>query len=315
MKKIRIVFALIFCFTVAVLFAGCSGNDFSVRGFNNKSDDNKEYRYKIYLITQNKGSNYWHLVDGGCKQAAEELGDIEYKWTAPNNHDIIEQAECLKKAVQDGANAVIISCLSPTELNTELKKAKDKGVKVIYVDSDATEEAVATLQTDSQKAGEIAADSMLKALRAKGITNGVIGITAGNHAANSEARVEGFRKIFEGKGFILSETVYMEGDRQKIRNFVKDNPSYVGFFGSNSQTTFAIGEALKETGSRPVFIAFDTADVTLMMLKDGIVTATMQQNPAKMGYDGLKIAVNALDGNYAEPGTVIDTGVSVIKRE
>jgi ribose transport system substrate-binding protein len=89
----------------------------------------------------------------------------------------------------------------------------------------------------------------------------------------------------------------------------------VGFVGLNSQTTFSIGDALKETGRRPVFIAFDTADVTLMMLKDGIVTATMQQNPNKMGYEGLKIAVDALDGKYDKTNEIIDTGINIIKRD
>ena len=318
MKKFQIILALFVCIAALFAFFGCGGGDMTVRSsVSNKSGDSekKEYRHKVTLITMDQGSNYWQLIDAGCKEAAEELGDVEYKWTAPNNHDAKEQGECIKKAVADGAEAIIISCVSPTEVNSYLEKAKEKGVKIIYVDSAATVEATATLETDSYKAGIAAGNAMQQALRDKGVKSGTVGLTAGSHAENAEARVEGFKKSFEGSEFKLSDAVYMLGDRQKIRNFVKDNPDYVGFVGLNSQTTFAIGDALKETGRRPVFIAFDTADVTLMMIKDGIAFGTMQQNPRKMGYEGLKIAVDALDGKFTGENEIIDTGINMIRRD
>lgn len=316
MKKIRVVLALFVCILVSLAFFGCNSGDMTVRSGAKATDSGKkDYRHKVYLITMDQGSNYWQLIDAGCKKAAEELGDIDYKWTAPKNHDSIEQGECVKQAVKDGAEAIIISCVSPTDLNPYLEKAKESGVKIIYVDSAATVEALATLETDSEKAGVAAGRAMQQALKDKSVTRGTIGVTAGGHSENAEARVKGFQASFEDSPYTLTEPVYMLGDRQKIRNFVKDNPDFVGFVGLNSQTTFAIGDALKETGQRPVFVGFDTADVTLMMIKDGIVTGTMQQNPHKMGYDGLKIAVDALDGIYDDTGKVIDTGISIIKRD
>lgn len=316
MKKLRVIVALFGCFFAAATLLGCFGGDVSVINSLNKSNnaEKKDYRYKIYLITMDQGSNYWQLIDAGCKKAVEELGDIDYKWIAPKTHDPSEQGECVKQAVKDGAKAIIISCVSSTEVNSYLEKAKESGVKLFYVDSAATVEAVATLETDSEKAGRAAGEAMQQALKAKGVNGGIIGVTAGSHAENAEARVKGFQAAFEGSAYVLTEPIYMLGDRQKIRNFVKNNPNYVGFVGLNSQTTFAIGDALKETGKRPVFIAFDTADVTLMMLKDGIVTATMQQNPQKMGYEAVKLASDALDGFYNESGEAIDTGIGIIKR-
>ena len=64
-----------------------------------------------------------------------------------------------------------------------------------------------------------------------------------------------------------------------------------------------------------MFIAFDTADVTLAMIKDNIAYATIQQDPQKMGYEGVKMAVDALDGKVTQNGQMIDTGVHIIRRD
>lgn len=316
MKKIRLGIICFLCVLMTTILVGCGGSDVSVKNKPVKNDDVtvKNMRHKIYLITMDQGSNFWQLIDSGCKKAAEEMGDIEYHWIAPNNHDAAEQGECIKKAVTDGAEAIVISCVSPTEVNPYLENAKDAGVKIVYVDSAATVEAVATLETDSEEAGAVAARAMLKGLGERNITQGTIGLTAMGHTENAEARIKGFRGAMAGTNFTLSDVAYFNNDRQNIRNFVKEHLDYVGFFGSNGQTTFAIGDALKETGARPVFIAFDTADVTLAMIKDDIAYATIQQDPQKMGYDGLRIAVDALDGNYTNYGEKIDTGVSIIRR-
>jgi ribose transport system substrate-binding protein len=315
-KKLAFLFAVLG--VCAAFLAGCGEDEASVRSaapVKNAEVVKKEARHKVYLITMDQGSNFWQLIDAGCKKAVEEMGDIDYKWTAPNNHDAKEQGECIEKAVSEGAEAIVMSCVSPTEVNPYIEKAKDAGVKIVYVDSAATVEAVATLETDSEKAGKIAGQTMLGELQNRGITEGTVGITAMGQTENALARVHGFKKAFEGTAFKMSDVAYMNNDRQNIRDFVNAHLDYVGFFGSNGQTTFAIGDVLRETGARPVFIAFDTADVTLAMIKDKVACATIQQDPNEMGYRGIKIAVDALDGKITETGVRIDTGVEIIRRD
>lgn len=53
----------------------------------------------------------------------------------------------------------------------------------------------------------------------------------------------------------------------------------------------------------------------LSLVSEGIVYATMQQNPKTMGHDGLAIAVSALEGTYTEINTKTDTGVTVITKD
>ncbi len=311
--------------TALLLLAGCGGPkqtaDVVVRGGSGatgapKATDTKaNAKYTVYLITMDQGSPFWQQIDAGCRQAVDEIGDIAYKWIAPRNHASREQGECIDQAVAAGANAIVISAISPTETNENLKRAAAAGVKIVYVDAAATVEGVATLMTDNLLAGRIAGETMQKALAAAGIRSGEIGLAAMGKNQNATLRDQGFREAFRGTGFTVAPTVYLDNDRQNIKNFVRDHPDYVGFFGSNGQTTFAIAEQVKESGIKPVVIGFDTADFTMQMLQEGVIYATLQQLPTKMGLDGLTIAVKALKGEFKETNVKIDMGVNVITKD
>ena len=82
------------------------------------SDNSKnKVKHKIYLITMDKKLSYWEDIDKGCRQAVEELGGIDYHWTAPNERTPEAQGKCVDEAVSEGANAILISVLSMNEIN------------------------------------------------------------------------------------------------------------------------------------------------------------------------------------------------------
>lgn len=322
-KELAVVLVFVALALGALLFSIDRHNDVpevTVRTDTTDKDENaesKNHKYVIYLITMNQGSNYWQQINIGCEKAAQELGsDVLYKWTAPLNPTDEEQAECVDKAVADGANAIVISARSPEGINQSLKRAAEAGVKIVYVDNAATFTGVATLLTDNEVAGRLAGQTMLKALKEANITSGVIGLGANTVARNGVLRDKGFREAFVGTPFTVAPTVPMDGKRENIKEMVIEHPEYIAFFGANEQITGVISKQVKESGSKQIIVGFDTSDYTLSMIHEGVIYATMQQNPKKMGHDGLIIAFKSLKGEYKEPpGKIIDTGVEVITRD
>ena len=286
----------------------------SEKNTTNASGNKNEY--KIYLITMNMVDDFWKSIDMGCRQAVDEIGGIKYKWIGPDLHEDDLQNVCINQAVEDGANAILLASSSLTGVNDSLKKAEEAGVKIVYVDNAADFDGVAFLSTDNKLAGQIAAETMQQALSEAGIKSGKIGaMTNKATTISTNLRIEGFREKFANTNFIITETFYMEDDPQRIVDFVKNNPDYAAFFGSNEMTTLALGKAMKETGSKQLIIGFDTSDAVLSLVYDDIVYAVMQQNPKLMGYKGIKIAIQALTGNYNDKNTKIDTGINVIKKD
>lgn len=274
--------------------------------------------YTVYLITMDLTDSYWQSIDKGCQAAAKEIGNITYKWIGPDSHDDALQSACVDEAVANGANAILIAANSADGVNDSLKAAADAGCKIVYVDSAASFDCVTALATDNEKAGQTAGETMLQDLKDSGIESGTIGIMGVTQdTASCVAREKGFREAFEGTGYTLADTVYMEDDAGKVASAVTDGigDGYVGFFGSNEGTTVAIGDALKEAGAQSNVVGFDTSDAVLSLVSDGVIYATMQQNPEVMGHDGLEIAIQALEGAYTDTNTKTDTGVTVITKD
>jgi ribose transport system substrate-binding protein len=272
--------------------------------------------YNIYLITMDQMDQHWVNVDKGAQKAAEELGNVNYKWLAPDVKDDAKQIESINNAVAGGADAILLAANGPNAVTAALKEAADAGVTIVYVDSAANFPAVQTLATDNTAAGTTAANVMIAALKENGVTSGKIGIISVNSAtASTVAREAGFRKAFEGTSFNILETQYCNGDaavsKDMSANFITQG--VVGLFGANEGSTVGVGNAIAEAGTGVIGVGFDKSDMILSLIKNGYILATMAQNPDVMGYEGVKTAYRALNGEVISPDYV-DTGVSVLTK-
>ena len=87
----------------------------------------------------------------------------------------------------------------------------------------------------------------------------------------------------------------------------------VGLFGANEGSTVGVGNAIQEAGNAVVGVGFDKSDMILSLIDKGYILCTMAQNPDVMGYEGIKTAVDVLNGKTISK-KYVDTGVSVIKK-
>lgn len=271
---------------------------------------------QIALITMDSIDQHWVTLNEGAQKAAEELG-VTVTFMAPNTKDDAQQIEQVNNAVAGGYQAIIVAANGPDAISSALKEAASQGVKIVYVDSPANVEAEATFSTDNKAAGKTAGETMLAKLTEMGVTTGSIGIINVNAATDScVMREEGFRSAFEGTGFTLLETQYGEGDAAKSQSIAENyiTQGVVGIFGCNEGSTTGAGNAIKASGSSEIVgVGFDKSDTILGLIEDGYLLATMAQNPDVMGYEGVKAAVAALNGESLG-GAVTDTGVSVLTK-
>ena len=255
----------------------------------------------IALITMDSLDQHWVTLNEGAQKAAAELG-VTVQFMAPNTKDDAQQIECVNNAVSAGAQAIIVAANGPDAISSALREASDAGVKLIYVDSPANVSAEATFSTDNNAAGKTAGEEMKKALADAGVTSGSIGIINVNAATDScVMREEGFRSAFEAKSQSIAENYITQG--------------VVGIFGCNEGSTTGAGNAIKASGKDNVIgVGFDKSDAILGLIDDGYLLCTMAQNPDVMGYEGVKAAVKAINGESLG-GAVTDTGVSVLTKQ
>ena len=272
---------------------------------------------KIALITMDSIDQHWVTLNEGAQKAAEELG-VTVDFMAPNTKDDALQIEQVNNAVAGGYDAILVAANGPDAISGALKEAAAAGVKIVYVDSPANVDAVATFSTDNAAAGKKAGEEMLKALTDAGVTSGDIGVINVNAATDScVKREEGFRSAFEGTDFNILETQYCEGDAAKSQSSAENfiTQGVVGIFGANEGSTTGIGNAIKASGKTDIVgVGFDKSDAIMNLINDGYLLCTMAQNPDVMGYEGVKAAVAAINGEDLK-GAVTDTGVSVLTKQ
>jgi ribose transport system substrate-binding protein len=318
MKK-KMLAILLCAAMAATLFVGCNPatNAPAPGAGASSAAQTSDKKIKVILITMDSLDQHWVAVDKGAKKAADEIGNIEYKWMAPDKKDDSQQIERVNNAIADKADVIMIAANGPEAISAALEDAKAKGIKIVYVDSPAKTEGFATFATDNEAAGKTAGGEMLKALEAAGKKDGKIGIVNVNSAtASTVAREKGFRSAFEGKGYTLLQTQYGEGEATKSQD-IADNyitEGVVGIFGANEGSTVGAGNAIKGSGKKDIVgVGFDKSDSIFSLIKDGSLLCTMAQNPDVMGYEGMKAAVKAVKGETLDK-TLVDTGVSILNK-
>lgn len=302
MKK---TLAMLLCLAMmAAVLAGCGGRK-----------ETAAEPYRIALITMDRLDRHWVTLESGALKAAEELG-CEVVNMSPNTKDDAQQIEQINNAVASGCQAIVVAANGPDAVSSALREAVAAGVKIVYVDSPANVEAEATYSTNNRAAGKTAGETMIAALEAQGITQGAVGIINVNAATDSTVQREaGFREAFEGRGYTLLKTQYGEGDAAKSQTIAENyiTQEVVGIFGCNEGSTNGAGNAVKAVGTGTIVVGFDKSDAIMDLIEEGCILATMAQNPDVMGYEGVKAAVAALNGESLN-GAVMDTGVSVLKK-
>ena len=279
---------------------------------------------KITLITMDQMDVHWVKLEKAARAKVEELQaagkDINYSWLAPEKKDNAQQIAQIETAINDGADAIIISVNDSTACNDALQAALDKGIKLIYVDATASLEASATFATDNYAAGAQAGEAMKGYLADAGLTEGTVGIVSAQAGVQSCIdRVDGFISAFEGTGFTMGEVQYSDGDAVKAQELTNAlvQDGIIAVYGANDGATNGAANAVKEAnsnGANILCVGFDNSSSNRAHVRDGEMLAFMAQNPNIMGEKSIEAAVALMQGeSLAE--TQVDTGVSVVTKD
>ena len=272
---------------------------------------------KVYLITMDQMDQHWVKVDEGARAAAKEIGNIDYRWTAPDVKDDAKQIECVNNAVAAGADCILLAANGPDAVTAALREAQSAGVKIVYVDSAADFPGEQLLATDNRAGGRQVGETLIKTLTEKGLSEGMIGIIGVNASTEScNQREFGFRDAFEGTKFTLLPTQYCQGDAAQAKDMAANfiTQGCVAVYGSNEGSTVGVGNAVKEAAGKDVIgCGSDASDMNLSLVKSGALLCIMAQNPYTMGYEGMKSASRVLADEKLDP-YYVDTGVSIITK-
>ena len=89
---------------------------------------------------QEQGKCVFHCLPEGAEEAAKELG-VELLWDGPTDPDPAKQNEIVETWITRGVDVIAVAVENRDGLSTALRKAREKGIKVITWDADAAPDA------------------------------------------------------------------------------------------------------------------------------------------------------------------------------
>ena len=255
----------------------------------------------IYIPKVVDGTNdFWKALILGARMAAKEYNaDIEIKAPAEEN-DVEGQNQLLKESIKEEPDAILFSPSSFTESDELLKEAKEKKIKISFIDSYVDEPLQdLTVATDNLEAGELLgkfAASLLGPEDQIAIVSHVKGVST------AVEREEGFRKGLGDLADNIVEVVYCnsryELSRQLTIELMEKYPDLKMIAGMNEYSSVGAARAVKASGAkdRIVVVGVDSSQEAVQLMENGVFKGLVVQKAFKMGYLGVKETVRMLRG-------------------
>ena len=275
-------------------------------------------KYRIAVVPKGLTHQFWKTVQAGAQAAGREF-QAEIIWNGPAKEtDVDKQMSIIEDLVNSGINALVMAACHDEALVASVKMAHDSGIPVVTIDSGVKSDLPVSFVATDNVAGARAAGKLLVELVGGEGEVAIIPFIRG--AATSDLRERGFTEaLAEFPDITLLPPRYSNSEPAKGMAVTQDlltaSPNVKGIFAANEPGAIGAIRALKADGvvGEVKLIAFDASEDEIAALERGDVQALVVQNPFRMGYEGVKAAIDKLEGRPVEKR--IDTGVTLVTQE
>lgn len=270
---------------------------------------------RIALVVKSLGNGFFDAANKGAEEAAAEIGDIEIIYTGPTSATAEGQIEIINSLIAQNVDAIAISANDPDALVPALKKAMDRGIKVLSWDSGVAPEG-RMLNLNPSDTGLIG-ETIIK-LAADYLPDGgdVAILSASSTATNQNAWIEAAKEVLPTKfpNINLVAVVYGDDDSVKSTNEAKGLiASYPDLDAIIAPTTVGVVAAAQVVTDMDLIGKINVTGLALpsefkQFIDNGASKAVALWNPIDLGYSAVQIAHQLIGGKTAEPGATFSIG-------
>ncbi len=273
---------------------------------------------QIGLVMKTLTNPFFIEMEKGARRAERELGVTLIVKTAAQETSIEQQIQLVNDLVAAKVDAIVIAPGDSQSLIPTLKKAAEAGIKIVNIDNRLDPAALAqagmgdvpfvSVDNDAgaYKAGKFLADSATTPTQAA-ILEGI------RSADNARQRMEGARRaLAENKQvkLVASETANWKIDEAYAvtKTMFAKHPGIGLLFAANDMMAIGAIKYLQESGKTKVRVAgYDALAEAMAEIKGGRMAATVDQQAAEQGYQGIALALQLIKGTKVPSMTLIDT--------
>ena len=257
---------------------------------------------------------FFRLNEIGMRDAAKKLNVELLTGSATGALD--KESNLVDTYAGRNVGAIVVSPINPKGSVSSLKRASDKGVKIITYNNALPEPFVSGgLQSDDVALGTSTGEAASKFINAKlgGKANVAILQYVAQSADVGKLRPSGFKaemKKLPGVKVVSEQDAWLAPDAERVvTSLLNANPNINVIWGANEGATVGAVTAVKNARKEGKVFVFGT-DISeqlanFLMSNDNVLQAVTGQKPYEMGYGSIEAAVKVLDGQKIEKRVIV----------
>jgi ribose transport system substrate-binding protein len=279
---------------------------------------NRQHARRIAVIPKGTEDVFFQSVHAGAIAAGRAFHE-EILWDGPPQEtEFGRQLAIVDSMLNRHVDGIVLAAANRNSLNGSLDRAARENIPVVIFDSgvDSTNYA-SFVATNNYEGGVMGGRTLGRLLNGKGM---VAMIDHAPGSASTMDRERGFKDVMakEFPGISIAAEQYSMTDRAKgmaaTENILTAHPDLSGIFASSEPSSVGAAQALKSRGlvGKVRLVAFDSSEDLVDDLKAGVIDALIAQDPFKLGYEGVRLVTEKLDGKT--PEKTVDLSAVVITK-
>ncbi|KGR72271.1 substrate-binding domain-containing protein [Streptococcus phocae subsp. salmonis] len=289
-KRIGLMAALL---SVVLVLGACGKTGLGNASQESKTVQKKAARdLKLGVSISTTNNPYFVAMKDGLSHYAEKE-KVAIKITDAQD-DAARQANDVQTFVSQNVDAILINPVDSDAIVPVIKAANTANIPVILMDRGSNGgEVLTTVASDNVEAGAMAADYIVKELGEKAKAFELSGVPG---ASATVDRGKGFNKVAKEKLDILSSQS-ANFDRAKAlntaQNMIQGHKDVQVIFAQNDEMALGAAQAVKAAGLENILIiGIDGEPDAHQAIEKGELSATIAQQPAKMGEIAIQAAID-----------------------
>jgi rhamnose transport system substrate-binding protein/rhamnose transport system permease protein len=261
-------------------------------------------RRVIAMMPKAKGDPYFVSCRAGAEEAAQELG-VELIWDGPTGLDAAKQNEVVENWITRKVDVIAVAVENRAGISTVLRKARERGIKVLTWDADAEPDArdFFVNQATPEGIGNTLTDEASRLLGGKGEFAIITGALS---AANQNEWIAFIKKRVAEKhpGLTLATIRPSDDDRDKAfgetQTILRVHPKVKLVMAISAPAVPGAAEAVRQAGRRDVnVIGLSLPNINKPYVHDGYVQTVVLWNTRDLGYLTIQAGMQLLQGTLA----------------
>lgn len=267
----------------------------------------------IVTVVKVTGETWFKRMEEGVKEFGASTPAISARQTGPAKADAAQQQRLVEDLVAKKVSAIAVVPMDPTSLEGVLKRAMDRGIKVVTHEADTQKNTLVDIEAfDNAAFGARLNERLASCMGNSGKWTSFVGSLGSlTHVQWADGGAENAKKH---PGMVLVDAKnesFNDANKayEKAREILRKHPEIKGFQGGSAIDVIGIGRAVEEAGleSKTCVVGLGLPRDTGKYLESGAVDGIGFWDPKDAGVVMNKVAKLVLDGKTITDG--MDLGI------